>query len=207
MLPVREHETIADSEEKGASMRGTTVWLGVVLSVWLLAGCASMDITTDYDNTYTFQGLKTFAWMSAAEQGKRDPRFNNELLDARVKRAVQANLERKGYALVTDGAAADFRVGHQVLLQNKMSAKTVNDYYGYQGAWGERYWYRAGQTQTYVYEYEQGTLLIDLVDGADNRLVWRGAAQAEVDRKGSAESRDKRLNEAVEKILEGFPPQ
>jgi hypothetical protein len=198
---------MADAEEKGVRMRRTTVWMGMLLAGWLLAGCAGMDITNDFDDTYSFQDLKTFTWMPAADQGKRDPRFNNDLFDARVKRALQTNLEGKGYTLVAEGATADFRVGYQALLQDKMSAKTISNYYGYQGTWGVRYWSPAGATQNYVYEYEQGTLLIDLVDGVDKRLVWRGSAQAEVDRKGSSERREKRLNEAVKKILEGFPPQ
>ena len=179
----------------------------VVLGGWLLVGCAGVEVEIDHDKSYPFQSLKAFTWMPDTDKRKGDPRVYNDLADARVKNAVQAELIAKGYRKVEAEAEADFMVGYHSLLQDKMSAKTVNDFYGYQGVWSNGYWYQPGLPQTYVYEYEQGTLLLDIVDAESQRLVWRGSAQAELDRNPSPAKREKRLKNAVAEILKGFPPQ
>ena len=51
-----------------------------------------------------------------------------------------------------------------------MSAATISAHYGY--GWG---WYGSGRTNTYVNEWDEGTLLVDIVDAASNELVWRGS--------------------------------
>jgi len=54
----------------------------------------------------------------------------------------------------------------------------------------------------YVRWYKEGTLVIDIVDTADNQLVWRGV--------GVGAMRDMHpgtpMTEAVQEILEQFPP-
>jgi hypothetical protein len=191
---------------RGAEMRRATVWAGVV-AVWLLAGCAGVDIETDYDPGYPFQALRTFAWMPLADRGAVDPRIHNDLFDARVRRAVQAALERKGYTRVADDAAADFRVGYRGQREDRVSVKIVNEDHGYRGVWSERYWHDPGMPQTYVYEFTRSTLWLDLVDGAEGRLIWRGSAQTEVQRQGRAEEREARLTRVVDQLLAGFPPR
>ena len=60
---------------------------------------------------------------------------------------------------------------------------------------------------TYVREYDEGTLIIDIVDAGSNELVWRGAAQGEVNLAASPQEREQRAQDAVQRILEDFPPQ
>ena len=56
---------------------------------------------------------------------------------------------------------------------------------------------------TYVQSYEEGTLIIDIYDANRNMLVWHGWARAKVEGEVSTEL----VVEAVQKILERFPPQ
>jgi len=53
--------------------------------------------------------------------------------------------------------------------------------------------------------YEQGTLILDMAGG--DRVVWRGSAQAEIDRRLDGEARDVRLQNAVREMLKKFPPK
>ena len=53
----------------------------------------------------------------------------------------------------------------------------------------------------------EGTLLIDIIDAGARELAWRGTAEAEVHNEASPEQRQQRLNEAITKILDRFPPQ
>ena len=50
------------------------------------------------------------------------------------------------------------------------------------------------------------TLVLDVVDAATRRLVWRGSAQAEVSTDFTPADRDETLENAVVKMFAGFPP-
>ena len=56
-------------------------------------------------------------------------------------------------------------------------------------------------------EWDEGTLVLDVVDGKSSKLVWRASAQAEVSTEPPPpEDRDETLNQAVDKMLADFPP-
>ena len=57
-----------------------------------------------------------------------------------------------------------------------------------------------------VSEYQQGTLLLDVVKADNKQLIWRGTATDEVYPEPGQEAGEKRLREAVQKILAQFPP-
>jgi hypothetical protein len=63
-----------------------------------------------------------------------------------------------------------------------------------------------GYSETYVREYTEGTLVLDLVDGEKGELAWRGTAQAEVTQTQDPEKRQQRIRKAVAEILQQFPP-
>jgi hypothetical protein len=52
-----------------------------------------------------------------------------------------------------------------------------------------------------------GTLLIDVIDGASQKLVWRGTAAGDVDQGLTSEQRDERTKAIVQRILSHFPPK
>ena len=56
-------------------------------------------------------------------------------------------------------------------------------------------------------EYREGTLILDVVDASSNKLAWRGTAQAELSEKSDAKKSQKLINEAVDEMLEKFPPK
>jgi len=60
--------------------------------------------------------------------------------------------------------------------------------------------------RTSVIEYEQGTLVIDVLDARTERLLWRGWAQDSV--QGILDNQDRmerEINEAVTKMFARFP--
>ena len=77
--------------------------------------------------------------------------------------------------------------------------------YGY-GPYG-RYWGGTwGHGGVSVYQYEEGTLIIDFVDSNSKNLLWRGAAKSVIDDANTPDKRDSIINEAVYQILKNFPP-
>ncbi len=176
------------------------------MAVWLitlaLAGCAAhVAVTAEYDRSANFAGLHTYAWRPGAQQGVGDPRFDSTLLDTRVRAAIDRVLASKRYQKATPGTAVDFLVGYHAVVRQKTTFETVNRWYGY------RVGVRAGWPQTSVHDYDEGTLLIDIIDPATMDLLWRGTGTGVVDPQASPEKRERRINDAVDAILAHFPPQ
>jgi len=47
---------------------------------------------------------------------------------------------------------------------------------------------------------------LDFVDAESKKMIWRGVAKAEVDDQSTPDEKEKLIKEAVQKILENFPP-
>ncbi len=175
----------------------------VLGAAMLTAACASVSVNTDYDSQAisSMDAYQSFSWLPHPQGG--DARVNNDLIATRVMNAVDETLAASGYTKVRRGA--DFLIGWHASLEGKADVTTMNNYYGY--GWGR--WRRGVVVvqDTQVREYDEGTLIIDIVDAASNELVWRGSAQARVDEGASSEQRSERIRNAVQKLLEGFPPQ
>lgn len=176
----------------------TTVVLLLALAV---AGCSPIAVTSDRDPNADFGRLHSYVWRPGPQQGTGDPRFDSALIDKRVRAAVDRVLASKGYRMAAPDAAADFLVGYHAVVRRRTSARTINRWYGYRagGIYG------GPGMQTIEYQYDEGTLLIDVIDPATTQLLWRGTGTRAVDAAASAEKREQRINEAVERILAEFP--
>ena len=181
------------------SIPALTAAIGLAVS-----GCVGFQVTQDYDPATDFSGYRSWYWLPPSPSG--DPRVDNDLVDARIRRAVEAALSARGYRKTSKGEG-DFAVGYHVLIEGKTDVRTVNDYYGYGPGWG-RYGGRigSGRTETYVDQYEQGTLIIDVIDKGSMKLAWRGSTSARLQETSARQERTERVQEAVDAILAEFPP-
>lgn len=185
----------------------------MVILVAVLSGCSTMQITSDYDPSANFADLRSYNWIPEPQKVSGDPKIDNPFIERRIRDAVDKQLAAQGYEKRSSGTP-DFLIGYQVAIGKKLAVSTVNNYYGYGvgAGWHHRGARRYGASrvyvsEAYVYEYDQGSLVIDVVDPETQKLIWRGSAQAEVDRSASREKREKRISKAVQKILAGFPPK
>jgi hypothetical protein len=177
----------------------------VVLATLVAVGCSSkMEISTTYKpgDVQAISQYKTYSWLPLPEAG--DSRINNEFVAEHVVPEVDRILAQRGLRKDTTGTA-ELKVGYIVTVQDVTDIKSVNTYYGYEygyeGASGP------GYTTTYDASYEKGSLIIDMVDIESEQLVWRGIAQAKANPESDPGKRQQRLEEAVQKILEKFPPK
>jgi hypothetical protein len=182
----------------------------LVATALTAAGCSTLQTTYDADPEYDFSGLEAYAWKPDPPPQTGDPRVDrDELLFQRIARAVDRKLTEKGYRKVAV-EEADFLVGYYITLEQKVAARTINDYYGWAPAWG--YYYGAypygprGMSETYVYQYDEGTLVLDIADAQSNELIWRGSATDEVNFSSSPEQKQQGIDEAVDRMLADFPP-
>ena len=169
--------------------------IGVALTV---LGCATYTTHYDYDPQVRFVELKNYDWLEPVNKGQ----VLNELTVKRIITAVDNQLAGKGYSM--DSGNPDFLVAIHGGTEKKVDV--VDWGYSYRGFENYRYSTYSRNRRIDVYEYEEGTLIIDFVDGDTRELIWRGSVTKVIDPKANPEKREKVINEAVAKALENFPP-
>lgn len=183
----------------------------LVLLALLWQGCTTtpVSVSTDYDRNASFARYTTFKWYQDKPMAGRDTtRTYDTFLDRRIRGAVEANLARKGFRLVN--ANPDVLVAYDVKVETKQEARPDYTFapgfgYGYGYWYGYRYDYGYSRFNRpmLINEYQDGAIIIDLVDARDNELVWRGWGQMEV---ASPNVSEAEINKIVGQILEKYPP-
>lgn len=176
--------------------------LAAAAACFLFTGCSQYDINYDYDVESDFATYRTYSWIPIAiNQGSTNATTaaqSNTLLDSRIRSAVNTNLAAKGFTKNDENP--DILVVYHTGMQNKVE---VTDYgYTYAGS----YWGWAGNDVD-VYNYTEGTLLVDLVDAKTKKLAWRGSASGVVEPGNSPEKITENINNVVEQIFANYPPK
>jgi hypothetical protein len=178
----------------------------VVLLV-LVAACASIRVSTDYNPAYDFTQLKTYSWMDTGTAPSSDARINNDIVVARVRSAIEKVLAAKGYTQV-EGASADFQVSWLGAINKKLRIDTIDHFYspyGYGALARDPYW-RGGMRTTTASEYEEGTLIIDILDPVQHKLIWRSIGTDRLEGSTDPAKANRNMDEAVTAIMRDFPP-
>lgn len=178
-------------------------WLLAVCSLFTLAGCVTgPTVRTDFDPEADFANYKTWAFYApiAMEQSG----YSTFLTD-RIKTDVTREMAAKGY--VYSEAAPDLKVNFQGVVQEKTDVYSVprsdfQYFYSYRrrSYFAVPVWY----DETQVNRYREGTLTVDLVDAARNRLVWTGDAIGRVTRK-TPQERAEDADRAIAEIFVRYP--
>jgi hypothetical protein len=146
----------------------------------------SFVVITNYNNKADFTSYATFVLppyvgliSNISGDTMLDPQPGNQILTS-----IRAHLEARGYAEVPNNHQADLGIVVEVLQDVSMYSNWYpGSWWGYPG-WGGCYWYHCGSYPLYpanypVYEYNSGSLIIELVDlkimpRQNNRLpvIW-----------------------------------
>ena len=174
----------------------------------LSLACASVRVMTDYDDGVDFAERSAFAWLepplreeARAERGDgADPFTHNTLLDGRVRQDVEAWLAAHGYRIASGDESPDLLLRYEVVSREvtRDSPVFVSGGFGHYG-----YGYGSAVGYAHTNTYQEGTLILDMIDPATQRIAWRGW--------GVSASRDAymspyRLQETISAILDRYPP-
>ena len=195
-------------------MRFSISLLIVVLSA-LLSACNTVRVASDWNPSVDFANLTT--WDFAPPPGSNHTHaqlYNDDLFNGRVRKALDVTLGQKGYTQVLEGGGASFHVAFFRVVNKKLSVTTMNNYWGYGPGWGWGYGYGDGWgwgpggfgSQTFVNQYKEGTLIIDISNDNGKNLIWRGTGSARLESSDNPEKAQKKITNEVEKILAKFPP-
>lgn len=179
-----------------------TKWTSLFIAciTLFLSGCSSVTVRRDYDLAADFSRLSTYAWKHVEQPQTGNPRIDNDLIDARVRAAVNAELSAKGFELV-DRSEADFRVAYFLEYKQRIGGNSVSFGMGI-GTYSR---YGVGY-DTAISDYDEGHLTIDIIDPADGGIIWRGVGRRTTYDTGDPAKTTKVVNMAVARILAKFPP-
>ena len=176
-----------------------TPLISLLLLVASVAACASPKVGYDYDRGANFSGYRTYDWTAGNREPTGDKRVDNSLVDARIRSIVENQLRSKGYR-PSSTRQPDFYVSYHAGVKDLAKGASTQRYIG-DRATGKY------TTINAIEPYKEGALLVDIVDGTSNQLVWQGTAVAEVDPGMTAKERDEHLTRIIGAMFAHFPPQ
>ena len=155
----------------------------------LASASVAEQVKTDYDRSANFGRYKTYSWQQVST---RDP-----LMVDRIKSAVNAALAAKGWSEVPSGGDAAL-----VAIETTQNQQTLNTFYNdFGGGWR---WGEMGDASTTTQTYKVGTLVVDIFDASDKKLIWRGSASDTLS--NNSDKNIKELDKGVNKMFNHFPP-
>jgi hypothetical protein len=168
-----------------------------------------LKIETHTDPAADFSAIRTYAWLPPAPLVKNapdeltNPTLSQEVLGPHIVEAVDRQLARRGLTPVDQGAA-DVLVVYFAAMTVGTHRSYVGEYYGYVTGWPSPI-PSALAPSTSVDIYEQGTVVIDMVQRASNRAIWRGSVVTRIHQARKLEERIARINDGTERMFERFP--
>ena len=126
---------------------------------------------------------------------------NIEAVHVMIQKAITKNLAARGVTRVSAGG--DITVPYLVITGDNVSTTAIGSYFGYSDDLGDLH-DRAQKAYTRSKNpnhFEAGTLLIDIVDGRNFKLMKRGYASRPLLRDVSAATKAARIQEVVDEIL------
>ncbi len=171
--------------------------------VSILAACATGPrVRTDTDPSADFSQYRTYGFYQplAMEQSG----YSSYLSD-QIKTSVRREMDARGYRFTAD--KPQLMVNFQGVIRERTDVyeiprSDIQYFYSYRAR--AYYAYPVWYDETRVNQYTEGTLTVDLVDSARNRLVWSGDAIGRVTQK-TAPQRAASADQAITAIFAKYP--
>lgn len=163
----------------------------LLFSLLMLISCSTIYVVRDYDVTADFSNYKTFRW----DMTRSDSRFKNELLDKRLRHAINQELTAKGFE--HKPKYSDFILTYEQTTRNEKDVYVMHSYHGWRyGGWSHR--------NVFIDKRKEALITLKIFDGKTDQLVWQGwASGIEV----RIEYVEEIINEVAEKLVADFPPE
>jgi len=175
----------------------------IVLIFVLLQACSGIQVSQDFEQGFDFSALKTFTWRP--NENNEWGLANNDLVDRRVRNAIVNSLTARQFSQ-DDSGQADFLISYDLAVEQRISSSNVSGGVSMGRSTAGRHGSIGISTGSQVSTYDQGTLIIDVVDAASDKLVWRGVSSQALPDLSDPQRLTDRVNETVAAILKQFPP-
>jgi hypothetical protein len=166
----------------------------ILAILFLSFGMASLQAlaqqtNVDWDHHVTdFSKYRTYTWVKPVRP------TSNPLMDERIVAAIDSQLQAKGLRKVDSNG--DMLVTYSAGVRKETSAIAT-------GGGGWRWGGGMGRIDPVIDNV--GTLVVDLSDAEQKKLVWRGAASGTLSDK--ADKNTNKIDKAVQKLFKQYPPK
>lgn len=154
----------------------------------LLGGCTAMPTaptaTTDYDHSYDFSHVHKIAIQPIPRDTVATMMISDQQI-RRIDRALTAELQRRGFEVVTVNVDADMYLSWKFMPQESLEVATYDP-----------------ATQPIV----QGILYVNMIDPVQLQSEWRATFQSDLRDQPESETAAQYRQRAAEAILAQFPP-
>lgn len=171
----------------------------------IISGHSNAQVNSDYDKNTDFTKYKT---VSFGGWEKESDKILTDFDKKRITDALTSELKSRGLNLVE--ANGDATITLFLVIQKKSSITAYTNFnggMGYTGRWGygRGVYGGVGSASTSLSEndYREGTLVIDMYDTAEKKLIWQGDMTTEVQEK--SEKREKTIPKNISKLMKKFP--
>jgi hypothetical protein len=186
-----------------------------VLVLFAAAAGFAMSVNSDYEKSFDFSQLRTFAFKS--DRVSNDPLATNTLEAGRIRNALAAQLEANGFTQAT--GSSDFIVAFYSRSKEKTQVQSTGGLgAGFGPGFGSRFGYGRGFGWGYgipgrgrwrygfgpdiwTSNYTQGCVMADIIDARTNDLVWRGKVTDTINGVGQTE---KQTDQAAKDLVSKF---
>ena len=158
-----------------------------------LSSCSPFQVRSDYAETANFNSYKTYKL-------RIDHLKLNDIDKDRVLNEVSKQLQMRGLTVAdSPDLIVSVKANHKKIKDVQRSSP-----YGMYG-WGGPFGWGVGMSRTWSSNYNEGALMIDLIDAKTNKLVWQGIGSGiSVD---SPRAKQKQIPEIVAEIMKNYPPK
>jgi hypothetical protein len=165
----------------------------LVFTTLILSACSSYKFYSINNGKVDVSRYQTYAWVPSGES-KASKYYQNDIAEDKIISAVNAELDARGFKV--DNRKPDVLVRYTAVVDNK--SRVINDpvYYQAPARYVPRLGYYQGRSFYYyqyyrpfpVYagsevrkvEFEEGNIVVDLIDRNSSKVIWRGVAKGEV---------------------------
>lgn len=194
-------------------MRGLTYWLGGMAACVTVAGVTgdsamagkpagelltnpSYHILVNIEQA--IPESRTFDFDTKLFKINYSEEIDLAVIDTRVVTSLETELERRGFNRATENP--DLLVSYAVAMDSPISGSDFNE------AYAEEFPIEVPEPEPdQELNYHQGALIVDFIDSASRKLLWRGAIMADVSMEVSEQEKDRRVRHAVHILLGHFP--
>ncbi len=162
----------------------------------LVTPAAAQKVTVDHDRAVNFSQYSTFAW-------KEGTQASNELTQQRITKGIEDQLTAKGLERVE--GPADVYVIALAVVDQQTKSRATSIGIGVSKRTKRGGISVGGSTGGRPRQVNVGTLVIDLLDGGSEALVWQAIGSDTLS--SSPQKNAEKAQKAIEKAFKDFPPK
>ena len=178
------------------------VWL--TLTLFMVGGCVGPDVRIYYKSSAEFSAFRTFAFTGLTDRDQGGV-LDNSLLRKRIEEMVRQQMTAKGLRQVGVEEHPDLLVNLWGGVKQKERVESTGPMMGPYAAPSAGPSAMPGSGTFTTYNYEEGTLMIDLMTPPKNDVVWRGSIVGILS--NAKEENVQMVNKGIVKAFKDYPPE